>query len=1428
MSSIDDRIVAMKFDNSRFERGVATTMSTLDKLKRALSFGKTADPLADVQKSANGMNLNPAMRAVDGLSGKFIALSTIAITALSNIVNKATDAGLRLAKSLTLDPVLDGFAEYELKMGSIQTILSNTSRHGTTLKEVTNNLDELNEYADKTIYNFGDMTKNIGLFTNAGIKIEDATAMIKGFSNEAAASGTSSQGAASAAYQLSQALSAGTIRLMDWRSLQNVGMGNKNMQNGLIEIADAMGELEKAGISAKSVQDDFNGSLEKKWLSAAVMENYLKIQAGEYSEAQMKNLGLSEKQIASFKKQQKISEEAATKVRTWTQLIGTLREGVGSTWAETFDIILGDFNEATELFTNVSETLGKMLGDSGKRRNEMFSDWDKLGGRKAAIEAIANAWNGLLSILKPIREAWRDIFPAKTGKDLYNLTITIRNLTRNFKMGAETSENLKRTFRGFFAVLSIGWQVIKGVAGVIAKLFGVVLGGSGGFLEFTGGIGDFFTSIDKNLKKGKGLSNFFSGLASILGGGLKGLMVLTGAIGDFFDSLNLGTNIQKAFGAFLRWMGEAFGNIGKVLTDAMGSKSFEPVLDLIKTGLFGGILILIRKFLKDGLVNINVGEGLVDSIKDTFGGLTDSLKAMQTNLNAKTLLTIAGAIALLTASVLVLSKIDAKALSKALSAMAVGFGQLLAAMAILIKISGAAGFLKIPFIAAALILLATSIVVLSAAVKILSKLSWSELLKGLTGVGVLLGVISAGAWALTKSSKGLFAAGVSILFISVAIAVLAKAVKSLGGMNWNELARGLVGLAASLAIVIASMYFIPPNMFVTAAAMLVLSVAIATIAKAVKTFGTLKTEEISQGLIGLAGSLAIIAVAMYAMPPNMILTAASLLILSVALNAIATSVETFGGMNWGELTRGLLGLAASLAILGVAMTAMSGAVVGAFSLMLAAAALAMLVPPLVALSMLSWSELAVGMTALALSLTILGIAAYAIGPMAVVIVGLGAGMLLLGAGLALAGAGALAFSKAFATVVSLGVAGINLLTKFAKSLIALFPQIALNLAKAIVSFTVELAKNAPSMVTALSNIMISLLNAMIRTIPKMQEAASKLIRAILQVLSENVDDMARVGMQVFLAFLNAIKNNIYQITTVGSAIMIRFMSAIQKQIPALVRKGTDLLIAFVRAMSREVYRAANAAGDLVVAFLNALGAQVPKISNAGARLIITTINGIADAINNHQAELNQAGNRLAMAIINGITWGLMFNAGKVGSAAVSVAQKALDGAKKWLGINSPSKVFRDQVGKGISEGIAYGITDETKLVENRSMGVAEAAVNSAKTVLSRLSDAVQLETTDPVVRPVLDLSGVHGAASQISGMMGAHTLPVTSAYSDTNAIAEQIRTNQAIDVERTATAPVQNVKFEQHNHSPESLSEIEIYRQTQNIMSEAKGALINR
>lgn len=430
-SKIDERIVGMKFQGDQFQKGVADTSKALEKLKQGLNLGDAAKGMKDLDASAKNFSLANLANGVQDIASKFSALSVVGITALANIANKAVDAGLTIMRSLTIDPIKQGFDEYELKMGSIQTILANTERYGTTLGQVTSSLDELNTYADKTIYNFGDMTKNIGLFTNAGIKIEDATAMIQGFSNVAAASGTSAAGAAGAAYQLSQALSAGTIRLMDWRSLTNVGMGNKNMQNGLIEIADAMGTLSANSTSATEIQGNFNASLEKNWLSADVMSNYLKIMAGEMSEAEMAALGLSKAQVAAFKKSAQTAEDAATKVRTFTQLYGTLQEGVGSGWAQTFDILIGDFDQATEMWTAVNDELGEIIGGMSDARNELLQAFVDDGGRDYILGAIANIWNAAKMYLMPIQSAFKEIFPPITAKNLLDIA-------KNFSKFAES------------------------------------------------------------------------------------------------------------------------------------------------------------------------------------------------------------------------------------------------------------------------------------------------------------------------------------------------------------------------------------------------------------------------------------------------------------------------------------------------------------------------------------------------------------------------------------------------------------------------------------------------------------------------------------------------------------------------------------------------------------------------------------------------------------------------------------------------------------------------------------------------------------------------------------------------------------------------------------------------------------------------------
>lgn len=240
-TTIDNKVVEMKFDNADFEKNVQTSLNTLHNLKKGLNLTESAKSLQGISDVAKSFSLHGIDSAVETIAGRFTNLGIIGVTALQNITNSALEAGKRMLSALTIDPIKTGLSEYETQIGAIQTILANTSSKGTTLDQVNAALDELNTYSDKTIYNFTEMARNIGTFTAAGVDLKTSTAAIKGIANLAAVSGSNSQQASTAMYQLSQALASGTVKLMDWNSVVNAGMGGAVFQDALKETARVHG-----------------------------------------------------------------------------------------------------------------------------------------------------------------------------------------------------------------------------------------------------------------------------------------------------------------------------------------------------------------------------------------------------------------------------------------------------------------------------------------------------------------------------------------------------------------------------------------------------------------------------------------------------------------------------------------------------------------------------------------------------------------------------------------------------------------------------------------------------------------------------------------------------------------------------------------------------------------------------------------------------------------------------------------------------------------------------------------------------------------------------------------------------------------------------------------------------------------------------------
>ncbi|QEQ93521.1 tape measure protein [Streptomyces phage GirlPower] len=1464
MSTIDERVVQMKFQSAEFQQGVQQTIRSLEALNKSLQLQGAQKGLAGVAQVSQGFNQSMATNrdalgrftkgvaevtdntqqfgqkveanrsvldrfstgvsaissaaqtfgqkvaaggqkvgefynklkqsteeadkqkgslknlenGVQSVIQRFSALGTIAQGALLSIGARAQQAATQMLNSFTFAPIMDGFREYETNMNSIQTILANTQAAGTTLKDVTGTLEELNHYSDQTIYNFSEMAKNIGTFTAAGVGLKPATAAIKGIANLAALSGSNSEQASGAMYQLSQAISSGTVSLEDWNSVVNAGMGGTVFQRALAQTAVTMGKLDEGAVklsgdmknvtvNGESFRNSISAVNGPSWLTSDVLTNTLSQFTGDLTDAELAAQGFSKAQIKAIQDQAKMAKSAATEVKTATQLFGTFKEQLGSGWAQTWQTIFGDFNEAKGLFTSISNSVGGLLQKSSDARNKMLKDWKALGGRDDLIEGITNVVKGLASVVTPIKDAFRQIFPATTGKQLAEMTKNFKEFTANLKIGSDTADRLKRTFAGVFAVFGIVFDVIKGVVGVIFDLVGQVTKGSGGFLNFTAKIGDFLVALRQGIKEGKGLENFFKGLGTVLKIPIQLIQKLTGFLGSLFkdtDSKGVERSVENISSKLepLGRLGEVASTVWeKTLTvmknvvdffkeagdkisqvfQAIGIETgtlfdglnFENVLAGINTGALAGLFLVISKFL-GGFGGGGLG-GILETISDGIEDMTGVFGTMQNTLRAATLLQIALAVGILAVSMNMLSKIDSEGLTRASAAMAVMFGQLLGAMAIFTKFIGFAGFAKMPFVMGSLILLAAAVLILSQAVQELAELDWNELAKGLTGLAVTLGLLVA-SLKLMPNPKGLISTGLGLIVLAGAIKILVSAVKDLAELDWNELAKGLVGVGALLGSLTLFTMFAKANKggIAQGAGIILLAAGIKILASAVKDFSKMSWSEIGKGLAALAGGLVLISGALKLIPPTAPLAGAGVLLVALSLGKVADALEKMGDMSWGAIGKGLTAMLGSLAIMSAALyiipptaplaaaalmiTAlalqqvtsvlvkmsefsweeiakamtllagtlgliagalllMPGALPGAAALLIVSAALWVLHPVLVAFSEMTWEEIGKGLVMLAGALVVIGLAGLILAPVVPAIIGLGAGVALLGVGMLAAGAGVFLFAAALTALAAAGSAATAMIIGIVAGLIGLIPEVMKQIGLGLIAFAEVIATAGPSITKALVTVLEALISAIVRVTPKIVDALLKLLLMLLRKLNEYVPKMVDAGLKLITGILNGIANN--------------------------------------------VGKMAGAAVRVVTEFLKALGKQIPKIVEAGFKMVIDVVKGVRKAVDANSEALGREGGKLAVAIVKGMVKGIGAGLGEIKNAAMNVAKTALNSAKDFLGIHSPSKEF-EKVGNYVNDGFRKGLDGNKDQIY--------AAFNDLKKMLSDLSKSSKASASE--------------------------------------------------------------------------------------------------
>lgn len=610
---LEEKIVALRMDDRDFKDKGKGILSFFDRFKSHIKSSGNADmrgtisQLDQVGNKVKQIKMDALQSAVDSTKNKFSALEVVATGALLRIGSSVADtAGKLVRNALGIDDLRAGFSEYEQKIDSISTIKANT---GASTKEVAKYLDELNKYADQTVYSFGDMTRAIGFFTAAGVGLDKSVPAIKGLSNLAATVGANNQSLQTLQYQISQALSSGVVRLQDWRSVENAGMGGKLFRDALVKEAKEAGTLTGKALE-KYTTDGFRNSLSEEWLTADVLTNVLNKFASDQTML-----------------------EAATKVRSFGKMIDTIKESIGSGWGRTFELLFGDFDQATALWSGITNAITKYTDSIADKRNKLLEGWNRWGGRDYIINGFKAMFATIDAVASGIGQGIERIFKPLTGLDLVGMSKAFHDFWVGLLPSKWSHEYYHMldwwdSFAGILAnVAGHGLDALKFIGKSLIDIFpteliAVIIDIIWYVADFISMVGDAMKPFDETSStiknSGKSMNEFFKGIRESMAKWWH-----ANRDGKFRQ---WATNVAKA----LQTLDKVFSTVGKAVGTAFGW-IFRTISDAWKThgASIKDIGSKLGTWLGDiwGKVKIKSPEWLA-TLKDVFSKVWEYLEPL--------------------------------------------------------------------------------------------------------------------------------------------------------------------------------------------------------------------------------------------------------------------------------------------------------------------------------------------------------------------------------------------------------------------------------------------------------------------------------------------------------------------------------------------------------------------------------------------------------------------------------------------------------------------------------------------------------------------------------------------------------------------------------------------------------------------------------
>lgn len=1333
--TVDKRVVEMQFDNGQFERNVQTSMSTIDKLKQSLNFNGATKGLESVNQASRNVDFSQMAAGVEALQNRFSTLGIVGMRVIQNLTDSAMRFTSKIANFLT-SGVIQGGIQRAMNLENAHFQLQGLLKDEEAVSAVMQNV---NDSVDGTAYSLDAAAKVASQLAASGMRAgDDMYTSLRAVAGVAAMTNSEYESIGEIFTTV-----AGNGRLMGEQLLQLSSRG--------LNAAATLGEY--LGKSESEVRDMVSkGQIDFQTFADAMDDAFGEHakKANETFTGSMSNIKAALARIGALFVSPLVVQNGPL-----VQLFNTFREAVNdlkSAIGPLADQFTGSVSKMAEAAKNF---LTRMTSED---RIKMFSN---------IVSTLTNTFSGLWSILKPIGEAFKDIFPAIATDRLIDFTEKIKNLTEKIKLSSTESENLKDTFKGAFSVIKLVVDVVTTVAKGIGNLLSKLTGVRGGLLGITGAIGRWLTKVISAVKETGAFQSVVGGLSDYLGGCLEGLKKFASILKEKlvapgFETLvellkklwSLVETIGSKISGFFSRIGESFngGSLNGFLT-AMGS------LILMKTAYskwfddWAPVIKRWKSIFQDGFV------GTVKSITSGVDGFVSALNSIKSNLwtfnksikydNLKKLAT---ALLMLAAAMLVISLIDTDKLVSSFAAVESLVFTLMAVINQFDKINSAKGLKGLSASSAltdmglAMVSLSVSVLILASAMKKLGGMNLDELAKGFGAIVGLMGTLAAAAKIMDDDKKAIMKFGGQMVIMSTAVLILSTACKKLGSLSFGDLTKGVGGVLSLTMIFVAAAKILSKDEKAIAkfsGQMLIMSAGIAIMAQTCKSLGSLSWEALSKGALGLLGVTGLLVAAAKILAKDgkkMLEGAGQMVLLSVSIAIMGRTLSKLSSLSWEGLAKGLIAIGGAMAILVIGLEDMEGTVKGSAALLIAAAALAVLAPVITSLGKMSWEGIAKGLIAIAGAFAIIGVAGLVLEPIIPAIIALGAAVGLIGLGCIAAGAGLQFFASGLAMLATVTAAAATTIVATLKvillGVLGMVPELANALILAVKSLIGVFVECVPELANGVLKLIVGVFEALVQYTPQIVDLAFKFLLAIFDGIGQNAPRLVKSIVDMFANIFSAVVDALSNVNPdillkgtacIGALILIAHgMASLVAITPAalvgvgafgLIVAELGAVLAALGALSKspEVQALITGGGNILEKIGTAIGQFIGGIAGGIAKGVTSTLPSIGTSLSQFMTNLQPFLD--GARSIDATTFDGVMSLVKV-IAAIS-GSSMLEYISQWVTGYSSIAVFANQLvpfGEAISEfsSVVSGNVDE---------GAITAAANAGK-IIAEMADTI--------------------------------------------------------------------------------------------------------